>query len=339
MSQQYRAAVIGCGGISRRHARGLKALPGCDLIAGCDVRPENSAKLAEEFAIPRTYTDYRELLDKERPELVAICTWPGTHAEITAAAAEAGALGIICEKPMCLSLEEADTMIAACERAGTRLAIAHHHRCSGRNSTARRLIAAGAIGEPTLLRSGTDGGLLNNGTHVIDLAHFLLGDPKALWVMGQVERRSDRFERGHPIEDRCMGLIGFEGGARMLLESDMPQDWPGGSFIHGTEGTLRLNGEILEVQNSDGASWRAVESDASADQHQELAAWIEGGPESRQAARLARATMEVMMALYESSRVRGLVTLPLAAGPSPLQRMIQDGTLPVQVPGKYDIRA
>ena len=136
-----------------------------------------------------------------------------------------------------------------------------------------------------------------------------------------------------------MGLIGFEGGARMLLESDMPQDWPGGSFIQGTEGTLRLTGESLEVQNGDSTGWQAVEPDPSVDQHQELKDWIERGPESRQAARLARATMEVMMAVYESSRVRRLVTLPMAVGPSPLHDMIEDGTLPVQVPGKYDIRA
>src|SRR5688500_15838482 len=128
MEHRYRAAIIGCGGISRRHARGLGEQPGCALVAGADVRAENAAKLAAEYGIPRTYTDYRELLEKEGPELVAICTWPGTHAEITRAAAEAGARGVICEKPMCLSLAEADAMIAACDRAGTRLAIAHHHR-------------------------------------------------------------------------------------------------------------------------------------------------------------------------------------------------------------------
>src|SRR5438876_1241962 len=116
MANQYRVAIIGCGGISRRHARGFREQPGCELVAGADVRPENAAKLASEFEIPRTYTDYRELLEKEHPDLVAICTWPGTHAEITAAAAEAGARGILCEKPACLSLEEADAMIAACLR-------------------------------------------------------------------------------------------------------------------------------------------------------------------------------------------------------------------------------
>ncbi len=308
------------------------------------MRPENATKLAGEFAIPRTYTDYRELLEKERPDLVAICTWPGTHAEITRAAAAAGARGIICEKPMCLSLEEADAMISACEPAGVRLAIAHHHRMTGRNTTVRRLIAEGAIGAPTLLRSGPEGGLLNNGTHAIDLARYWLGDPAAAWVIGQAERKTDRYERGHPIEDRCMVLIGFAGGARLILESDMPQDWPAGEIIYGSEGALRLGQadggpETLELQNSRAAGWQPVRLDPDADQHREWLAWIEGGQKSRQAARGARATLEIMMALYESARTRAMVMMPLPSGRSPLHRMIEDGSLPVLVPGKYDIRA
>jgi predicted dehydrogenase len=303
------------------------------------VRPEHAAKLAAEFEIPRTYTDYRELLEQERPDMVAICTWPGTHAEIAVAAADAGAKGILCEKPACLSLEEADTMIAACRRTNTRLAIAHHHRFDRENTTARRLIAAGAVGAPTLLRGGTDGGLLNNGTHSIDTCLYLLGDPAALWVMGLVERRTDRYERGHPIEDRCVGLVGMEGGARLIVESDMPPDWPGGTFVYGTEGAVRLGSGELAVQNGEGTGWRSVPLDPDTSQHQELIAWVEGGPESRQSARVARTTTEIMMALYESARTRGLVTLPLPSGRSPLHQMIEDGSLPVQVPGQYDIRA
>jgi UDP-N-acetyl-2-amino-2-deoxyglucuronate dehydrogenase len=339
VAKQFRAAIIGCGGISSRHARGFKELPGCELVAGADVRPENAAKRAEEFGIRRTYTDYRELLAQEKPDLVAICTWPGTHAEITIAAAAAGVKGIICEKPACLSLEEADSMIDACERTGCRLAIAHHHRFDRQNTTARRLITAGAIGAPALLRGGMEGGLLNNGTHFIDTARYVLGDPPALWVMGQVERRTDRYERGHPIEDRCFGLVGFEGGTRLLIESDMPRDAPGGRFVYGATGTLRFGEGTLELLTPERPGWQSVDLGPDTDQHRELLAWVEGGPESRQSARLARATTEIMMAIYESARARGLVTLPLPSGRSPLHLMLEEGALPVAVPGKYDIRA
>ena len=95
-----------------------------------------------------------------------------------------------------------------------------------------------------------------------------------------------------------MGLVGFEGGTRLVVESDMPQDWPGGTMVHGLEGTLRFRKEALELQNAEAAGWRPVEPDDDTDQHSELIAWVEGGPESRQSARIARGTMEIMMALY-----------------------------------------
>jgi predicted dehydrogenase len=339
MAQSYRVGVIGCGGIAREHARGFRQHPSCVLAAGADIRAEQAAKLAAEFEIPATYTDYRELLAKEQPDIVAICTWPGTHAEITAAAAEAGARAVLCEKPMARCLAEADAMQAACDARGAKLAVGHHHRFVRHNTAARRLIAEGAIGQPTLLRAAPGGGLLNNGTHMIDRMRYLLGDPEGVWVIGQVERRTDRWERAQPIEDCCVGLIAFAGGARGLIESDLPEpECPGATFVHGTEGTLRLDSDGYRLQNGSAAGWQPIEVIPQPSQFEELIDWIEGRGEHRSTGRHARATMELMMALYESARTRGLVRLPLASGPSPLQQMIDDGTLPVEKPGKYDIR-
>ena len=343
MADQYRAAIVGCGGISSRHARGFKQLPGCELVAGADVRPENAAKLAAEFGIPRTYTDYRELLAEEHPDLLAICTWPGTHAEITIAAAEAGAKGILCEKPACLSLAEADAMLAACDRAGCPLAIAHQHRfgikCLFQSAQTGLCMDALRRNDTRISRVGAfDLDTYRTGTHAIDTARYLLGDPPALWVMGQVERRTDRYERGHPIEDRCMGLIGFEQGTPLLVETDMPEEGPGGRFVYGTTGTLRFGDRTLELLSAERPGGQSVGLDADTDQHHELLAWVEGGAESRQSARIARATTEIMMAIYESARTRGLISLPLPSGRSPLHLMIEEGALPVEVPGKYDIR-
>src|SRR5262249_52211397 len=149
------------------------------------------------------------------------------------AAAEAGARGILCEKPMARSLAEADTMLAACDAYGAKLAIGHHHRFVSHNTAARRLIAEGAIRQPTPPPPASGGGLLNNGTHMIDRMRYLLGDPEAIWVIGQVERRTDRWERAQPIEDCCVGLVAFAGGARGLIESDLPEpECPGTTMIH-----------------------------------------------------------------------------------------------------------
>jgi predicted dehydrogenase len=200
------------------------------------------------------------------------------------------------------------------------------------------MIAEGAIGRPTMLRARATDGLLNNGTHAVDRMRYLLGDPVTLWVLGQVERRTDRWERAHPIEDRCAGLIAFEGGARGVLEVDTPEAGaPSGQHVYGTEGTLRWVQQGVQILSGE-AGWRDVELRPTSSQHQEFIDWLEGRGGNRTEARQARATMEILMAIYESARTQGLVEMPLQTKESPLKRMIDSGQLPVEKPGKYDIR-
>ena len=153
------------------------------------------------------------MMTREDLDIISICTWPSSHAEITIEAVKLGVKGILCEKPMCLSLAKADAMIRACEENGVKLAIGHQHRFDPQNVLARELVKDEVIGKPYLVVCRTRDGLLNNGTHYIDLMRYWLGDPKTEWVIGQVERKTDRFEnrfeRGSPIEDLCMGFICF----------------------------------------------------------------------------------------------------------------------------------
>lgn len=339
----YRVAIIGTGGIARTHAQGWKATKRCELVAGVDIRPEAAAKFAEEFSVPHTYSDVEEMLTKEKPDIVSICTWHGTHATFTIAAAEAGVAGILCEKPMAVSLGDADAMLEAVAQSGSKLAIGHHHRFHPQNTEARRLIQAGAIGTPHLLRLCTGGGLANNGTHAIDRARYLLGDPKAEWVVGQVERRTDRYERLEPIEDNCAGLIAFEGGTRLLVESDLPdgglnEKAAGFTTLHvyGTEGTLSIGQGGLRLLNANG--WQTLHVPPDTNQFEEMLGWLEGRNTHRNEGKIARATVELMMAIYESARIRGRVVLPLTTTRSPLVLMIEEGALRVEKEGRYDIR-
>ena len=91
---------------------------------------------------------------------------------------------------------------------------------------------------------------------------------------------------------------------------------------------------------SQAAGWQSIKPPAiESDQFQELVDWLDGAiPEHRSNGRQARVTMEIMMAIYESARTRGLVELPLRTQESPLHLMLQSGALPVEKPGKYDIR-
>jgi predicted dehydrogenase len=299
------------------------------------------------------------MLEGEELEIVSVCTWHGSHAPITIDACKAGLKGVLCEKPMATCLGDADGMLEAAAASGTKIAIGHQGRFRPVSVKARELIKAGAIGQPTAAFRRSGDGLLNNGTHAIDGVRFILGDPKAEWVMGQVSRHTDKWERRVRIEDRCMGLVCFEGGTRFVIETDLPKPGPPGPSVYGTEGAIRTDRNAVYLMNSEEAGWKEIKpgepapkpeeavmqegwsapAEASPTQVAELIAWIEGRiEEHRGAGRHARATMEIMMAIYESLRIHDVVELPLQTKESPLELMIDGGALPVTKPGKYDIR-
>ncbi len=343
MTQTYRVGIIGCGsGMGRSHASAYTQNSVTTLVAAADIRQEPAKKLAKEFSIPVVYTDYNEMLEKEDLDIVSIPTPQGVRAEITMAAANAGVKGILGEKPMAASLGEAEDMIDVCEKHGVKLAIGHQGRFSAVNTEIRRLVQDGAIGEPTLLhrRSKPNAGLLNIGTHLIDGMRYHLSDPETLWVIGQVSRTTDRWERRTRCEDLCMGLICFEGGARGIYESDLPEPLLPAATIYGTAGQIKtMEGHVL-LQNDKASGWKEIQPHPEeSNQLQELIDWMEEKiVEHRSSGRQARYTMEIMMAIYESLRIKNVVDIPLKTRESPLELMVEDGTLPVLKPGRYDLR-
>ncbi len=344
MAKTYRIGIIGCGGMGRAHSRAYTQNPATELVAVMDVNAESAKSLSEEFSIPAVYTDYSQMLEKEGLDIVSITTWQGVRAEITIAAAKTGVKGILGEKPMAASLGEADAMIAACEEHGTKLVIGHNGRFSPANTEIRRLIQDGAIGQPTLLhrRSKPNAGLLNIGTHAIDGMRYHLSDPETLWVIGQVSRTTNRWERRTRCEDLCMGLICFEGGARGIYESDLPEPTVPAAIVSGTDGQIKMgeDGAVL-LQNNQASGWQEIQPRPEpTDQYQELIDWIEGRiAEHRSTGQQGRYTMEIMMAIYESLRIKNVVTMPLETSESPLELLLEEGVFPELTEGRYDIRA
>lgn len=340
----YRVGIVGCGGIGRAHAAVYRDLDRTTVAAAADLDSSTLAAFADRFDVDATYGEYADMLGSEDLDLVSICTWHSTHAEITIEAAEAGADGILCEKPMSTSVGETRDMIDAAERNDARLAVAHQRRFDPLNETARDLIADGAIGDPVTVTVGNDDGLLNFGSHMVDIARYLLGDPETDWVMGQVQRRTDRHERGEPIEDRCLGHVCFDDGVRLTYESDMPEpDLAGGCLrVTGTEGVLTLDfRSSVTVVNGEGASEYEPDSSASTRPAlvRELVEWMDGERETHRCSGVqAGETMEILMGFYESVRTNGVVHAPVETRANPLKLMIEDGSLPVERPGKYDIR-
>ncbi len=340
MAETYRVGIIGCGWMGKAHAQTYAELDNVRMVAAADTHPKALAELQGEHSIANGYADYHDMLAKEDLDIVSVCSWPGLHAPMTIAAAEANVPGIICEKPMARTLAEADAMIAAAERHGSKLVIGHQGRFRKQTNAIRSLIQDGAIGRVEMLYIQQAGGLTNSSVHNVDYSRFILGDPKVNWVMGSVERRTDRYERAQRIEDRAQALIGFAGGARGILESDIGDDrrvQP--CVIYGSHGSIFPVSGGIRVLNADGIREMSfTEPNAQALQAQELIDWLEGRREHRGHAQNGRQALEVLLAISASTYTRGIVHMPLEIADYPLDLAIDEGVLPVEEPGAYDIR-
>ena len=169
---------------------------------------------------------------------------------------------------------------------------------------------------------------------------------------GAVERRTDRYERDTMIEDACMGLVHFAGDLQLFIQSDLMREGAGaGCFeIRGSEGLLSVSETRLQIMNASSGGWREVDlaltegskaigGNTNAAQVRELIACLKGHKaEHRNAGTTARDTVEIMMALYESARRNHVIHLPLLEKGYSLQLMVEEGGLPIEVEGRYDIR-
>ena len=119
-------------------------MPDTQLAAAADIDPDKLDLFCERWSIPQRYRSYEEMLAQADVDIVSVCTLDNLHGPATIAAAEAGARGILCEKPMAFHLEEADRMIAACDRAGAKLVINHSMRFEANYINVQRMIEQGA---------------------------------------------------------------------------------------------------------------------------------------------------------------------------------------------------
>ena len=352
MSKQYKAAIVGCGSIGQAHMQGYERLDNVDVVAVVDPLEPARKMYMDGYGIPSGYATVAEMLEKSQPDIVSVCVWHLLHDSVTAEVAIGSSVkGIICEKPMAIGMGRADAMVDVCEANQVKLSISHQRRFTPGWEKAKELVENGAIGIPLRADLRVKEGLANWGTHSIDGARYILGDPIAEWVMGAVERRTNKYERNTAIEDACMGLIHFGGSLQFFIQSDL---WDRNSdagkfFIRGTEGMLHVTETVLKMFNAETHGWKSIDlglkegdqaigGNTNAAQTRELIEWIEGGPESRGSGRIARDTVEVMMAIYESARQNRVVKLPLQEKEYPLGLMINEGKLPLEDEERYDIR-
>ncbi|MCW5977494.1 MAG: Gfo/Idh/MocA family oxidoreductase [Bryobacteraceae bacterium] len=204
-SKRRRAAVIGHTGRGN-YGHGLdivwKAFEAIEVVAVADADEAGRAKAVERAGAKRGYRDYREMLRKEKPDLVSIGPrWLDQRVEMVTAAAEAGC-HIYLEKPFARDLQDADRMVEAIRRAGVKVQLAHQMRGSPFVRRVQEVVDAGEIGAIQEIRGrgkedhragGED--MMVLGSHICDVMRIFAGDPN--WVTAHVTEKGHELNRGH----------------------------------------------------------------------------------------------------------------------------------------------
>lgn len=350
--EPVRIVVIGVGGmgIANYHAAAFLETGRAEIAGICDIRPEALPAFARRFGVPAElqYTDHRQMLDAVRPDIVVVCTNEVLHARLTIDAAAYRPRAILCEKPMAMNLAEADAMLAACERHGVVLVVGHQRRYMPQYAQAKALLRGGAIGALAHIQAMGHAGssLLVDGTHTVDLIRFYTDDAPAEWVFAQVDARTGRVGWGHVLEDAALALVKFSGGVRAWVALGGQGATPRGEglgqltpqnyhriVLSGTRGRIEIGGDgvaegepLLRIVSEGhaevvpvGGGWHGGLS-PQADLIQALA----DGHRHPLEGRGARATLEILMGVYESARLGRLVALPLANSANPFEQILTE---------------
>jgi predicted dehydrogenase len=337
--------LIGCGVIAPTHAGAIQDSGTARLVACCDIVPGLAQDFADKHGALRAYDSMEAMLRDPEVQAVSVCTPSGLHAQCCIAAAEAGK-HILCEKPLDVTLEAIDAAIAACAAHHVKLSGVFQRRTYASSRKVREAVRTGKLGKLVLgdayqkyfrsheyYASGAwratwdlDGGgaLMNQGVHGIDLLLYLMGDVKRLSAYAR------RLVRNIEVEDTAVAVVEFVNGAVGVIEGTTSVT-PGYGCkieISGDHGTISLDGDNIakwDIQGEESqAEGAATEKGTAADPKaltatghtahvRDLCAAIRDNREPEIPGREARRAVEVIKAIYKSSREGGAtVELPLS---------------------------
>ncbi len=340
-------ALIGCGRISPNHIVAAKSNR-LELVGLCDCNSDTLYGRAKEFGLNQVplYLNYCEMLKKEKPELVAIATESGKHAEIALNCIRAGC-NLIIEKPIALSIKDADAIIRLSKEKKVKVCVSHQNRFNKSIQKIREAINEGRFGKlfygtahvrwcrdfkyySNATWRGTwkqDGGaLMNQCIHNIDLLRWMMGD-EIEEVVGMTDKLN------HPYieaEDLGIALIKFKNGAYGIVEGTTniyPQNLEETLYIFGEKGTAKAGGQsVNEIEE-----WRF--SDAIDDSEEVIKEFGENPPnvygyghtplyadvidsikkdrEPYVNAEAGKRALELVLAIYKSAAEKRCVTFPI----------------------------
>jgi UDP-N-acetyl-2-amino-2-deoxyglucuronate dehydrogenase len=335
-----RCGLIGCGRVAPRHAQSYQQLSETDLVAVADIKPSRAERFAQEYGAT-AYFDHRALLARDDIELVSICVPSGLHAEIALDAMQAGK-HVLVEKPIAITLEDADRMIALSEATGRTLGVVLQNRYNRPMQQLRAAIDQGKLGKLYLGNAcvrwyrpqsyyedgwhGTwamDGGaLMNQSIHHIDALQWLMGPVQS--VFAYTATLAHRME----AEDVGVAVVRFAGGALATIEGSTltwPQNLEGSVAVFGERGSVKIGGTALnrivlwkvegeleqeaELLTSQIVDPPSVYGYSHREVIRDFAEAVRRGRPPGTPGREARRSLELVLAIYESARSGREVTL------------------------------
>ncbi|WP_296700306.1 Gfo/Idh/MocA family oxidoreductase [Algoriphagus sp.] len=340
--KKYGIGIIGTGSIAIKHAQAIEELKNAELVALFNPNIKSAETAKEKFAAP-VLSDFEEFLNLPNLDIACICTPSGMHLEPGLAAAKAGK-HLMVEKPIEITLPRADKLIQVCNENNVQLAVIFQNRFSDDYQKLKKAVDAGLFGRlimgnayvnwfrdaayySTSKWKGTlaaDGGgaLINQGIHTIDLLLDLMGDVKSVFAEVQTTL--------YPIEgeDLGLGIVNFENGAlgNVTSATSLYPGYPERVEIFGTEGSAILEAGKITAWNIKGkkpsefkkdAETGSGSSDPNAIGYQlHLMQWklflkdIEGNKTPTVDGKTARKSVELIRAMYQSSKTKKLINFP-----------------------------
>ena len=247
-SRRYRAGIIGLSGIAASradpaahpaigerqagsHAAAYAQVPQTEVVAICELQTELfdtfRATWNDVWPEVHSYTDYREMLQREDLDLLSVVTSDHRHANMVVDAAGAGVRGIFCEKPIATTLADADRMIGACDEHGVALSVDHTRRFKGQWHEVRDLLRSQSLGRlraVVVTMPYPRAMIFRNGTHMVDMLGFLI-ESEPEWVLAELD---DKFQdygpayagdggRDPATDPGGFALVRFHNGVRVQI--------------------------------------------------------------------------------------------------------------------------
>ena len=334
-----KSAIIGCGGVARVHAHAINDNTDAHLMATVDIIGERAEKYARKYGKEgcKAYTDYKEMLKDPSIDVVHVCAPHYLHAPMVIDTLKAGK-NVITEKPLAISVEQAEAMIAAGKKSDKNFGVILQNRYNLASQEAKKVIDDGKLGKILGARAfvtwyrtkeyylesnwkGTwekEGGgvLIDKAIHTIDLMQWLVGEVE--WVQGTCH---NRFHPYIEVEDVAEAMFQFKNGARGVLFATNYYTYDSNIIleIHGENGKIFIEKDMARIEIGDesytvkeeqqvkeGKSyWGSSHSTQIAEFYQDVANgkrhWISGEE--------AKKVLDIVLGIYRSEGKR--VELPL----------------------------